>query len=138
MQVESAVRCSACSRPLAMAPGTGVIKGGQLHMQLLEMTHISSGAVQVWGPKPTLLETANKTNASTSANTPTGAVAAAASHHNAFSADPSAATVAGSVAPTAEGAAAKLALIESGNVSGTVIFSNKLAFHRLCYMRMHC
>ena len=103
-------------------------------MQLLEMTHSSSGAVQVWGPKPSLPEAANKTNASTSANTPTGA---AATQNKAFSADPSAAA-GGSAAPAAEGAAAKLALIESGNVSGTVIFSNKLAFHRLCYMRMHC
>lgn len=37
-----------------MQPGTAVIKGGQLHMQLCEMTHSSSGVVQVWGPKPVL------------------------------------------------------------------------------------
>ena len=64
--MDSVVRCSACSRPLAMQPGTAVIKGGQLHMQLLEMTHSSSGVVQVWGPKPVVGAT-SATNSSSGA-----------------------------------------------------------------------
>lgn len=140
MKVDSVVRCSACSRPLLMAPGTGVIKGGQRHMQLLEMTHSSSGAVQVWGPKPNLTGVAPPAQPSgpravgefnsfrdDEPRSP-GAVSSAAVAHALASQNPM----------LLEDREEKLAALESAHVSGSVIFSNKLAFHRLCYLRMHC
>jgi hypothetical protein len=131
MQVDSQVRCVACSRPLVTQPGSAVQKGGSLHLHLMEITHSSTstaigggggagaavvaGGVQVWGPKPYI-----------PGMSPNAAIAAAPSSSEEQQ-------TGGTMSDLSE-----KQILENSNVTGTVIFSNKLAFHRICYLRMHC
>jgi hypothetical protein len=136
MKVDTVVRCAACSRPLAMPAGSAMVKGGPLHMQLLEMTHSSSGAVQVWGPKPGADGAHSAATAHSSLNV-TGEFTAFLETQ--YGESPASHSMRSALAqPTADEVAAKLASADENSVTGTVIFSNKLAFHRLCYQRMHC
>jgi hypothetical protein len=138
MKVDTSVRCNACSRPLAMDAGSAIAKGGQLHMQLLELTHSASGAVQVWGPKGA----AGGGGAGGGVVSPTQVAPgpAAVGEFNVFSDDAphEAAAPAASTQQQSQDAAARHVELGGSNVTGSVIFSNKLAFHRVCYLRMHC
>jgi hypothetical protein len=129
MKVDTVVRCAACSRPLAMPAGSAMVKGGPLHMQLLEMTHSSSGAVQVWGPKPSAGGVAATLTAHSGLHV-TGEFTAFLETQ--FGESPLSSMRSAPVQPADE------AVADENSVTGTVIFSNKLAFHRLCYQRMHC
>ncbi|KAJ1418625.1 hypothetical protein B484DRAFT_481595 [Ochromonadaceae sp. CCMP2298] len=107
MKVDAQIRCCACSRPLLMAPGTPVVKGGGLHSRLMELTHCSTGGVQVWGPK----------------------LAAPASSEGQEGPGGRSVSISDRLQSLNFGGA--------NVVNGAVIFSNKVAFHRACYTHMH-